>query len=239
MENNEEKICPHCGAVFTKQKLEEIANSDEWKCTIEKEVSPEHWKTCYFCDTDLVRKDNFSEETLNPEAVSYRQKKEKIAKGLKSAITYFPSYQLDVFCVIITIIMTIASVSSYKQNFIIFLSILFFTIPTYLFTIVCIYTAVRDYILMKKDPDSYNKYMEITSEKKKQEEKQKSKEREEAIIDERLKKYMLEHPQCPTCGGYDTHKISLTARTVSAGLIGVASPYVGKTFECNDCGYKW
>lgn len=46
-------------------------------------------------------------------------------------------------------------------------------------------------------------------------------------------------PKCPTCGSTNIKKISGTRRWLGVGLFGIASSDVGKTRECNDCGYKW
>ena len=46
-------------------------------------------------------------------------------------------------------------------------------------------------------------------------------------------------PKCPTCGSTNIKKISGTRRWIGVGLFGIASSDVGKTRECNDCGYKW
>lgn len=46
-------------------------------------------------------------------------------------------------------------------------------------------------------------------------------------------------PKCPTCNSTNIKKISGTRRWLGVGLFGIASSDVGKTRECNDCGYKW
>lgn len=46
-------------------------------------------------------------------------------------------------------------------------------------------------------------------------------------------------PKCPTCSSTNIKKISGTRRWLGVGLFGIASSDVGKTRECNDCGYKW
>lgn len=46
-------------------------------------------------------------------------------------------------------------------------------------------------------------------------------------------------PKCPTCGNPNIKKISATKRWVSTGLFGLASSDVGKTMQCENCGYKW
>lgn len=46
-------------------------------------------------------------------------------------------------------------------------------------------------------------------------------------------------PKCPTCGSTNIKKISGTKRWVGTGLFGLASSDLGKTMQCNSCGYKW
>ena len=46
-------------------------------------------------------------------------------------------------------------------------------------------------------------------------------------------------PKCPTCGSTDIEKIGMMGKMLSTELFGLASSSMGKTFECNDCGYKW
>ena len=46
-------------------------------------------------------------------------------------------------------------------------------------------------------------------------------------------------PKCPTCGSSNIKKISATKRWVGTGLFGLASSDIGKTMQCEDCGYKW
>jgi len=46
-------------------------------------------------------------------------------------------------------------------------------------------------------------------------------------------------PKCPTCGSTDIKKISGTKRWLGTGLFGLASSDLGKTMQCNSCGYKF
>lgn len=46
-------------------------------------------------------------------------------------------------------------------------------------------------------------------------------------------------PKCPTCGSTNIKKISATKRWVGTGLFGIASSDMGKTMQCEKCGYKW
>ena len=46
-------------------------------------------------------------------------------------------------------------------------------------------------------------------------------------------------PKCPTCGSTNIKKISGTKRWFSTGILGIGSSDVGKSMQCNSCGYKW
>lgn len=46
-------------------------------------------------------------------------------------------------------------------------------------------------------------------------------------------------PKCPTCGSTNIQEISGTKRWLSAGLFGLASSDVGKSWKCNNCGSKF
>lgn len=47
-------------------------------------------------------------------------------------------------------------------------------------------------------------------------------------------------PRCPTCGSEKIHKISTANKVVRAGLLGIFSlGQISKTFECDNCHYKW
>ena len=46
-------------------------------------------------------------------------------------------------------------------------------------------------------------------------------------------------PKCPTCKSTKVRKISGTKRWLGTGLFGLASSDIGKTMQCDNCGYKW
>ena len=46
-------------------------------------------------------------------------------------------------------------------------------------------------------------------------------------------------PKCPTCGSPDIKKITGGKRWITTGIFGLGSSNLGKTLECNNCGYKW
>lgn len=56
---------------------------------------------------------------------------------------------------------------------------------------------------------------------------------------ERVKREEATRPRCPTCTSTDIRKIGTAERGVSAVTLGVMSNKVGKTFQCNHCGYTW
>ena len=46
-------------------------------------------------------------------------------------------------------------------------------------------------------------------------------------------------PKCPTCGSTNVHPISTGKRAAGFLLAGVFSSSFGKSYECDDCKYKW
>lgn len=47
-------------------------------------------------------------------------------------------------------------------------------------------------------------------------------------------------PKCPTCGSPDVARIALASKGIAALTFGLFSVgYLGKTYECNNCRYKW
>lgn len=46
-------------------------------------------------------------------------------------------------------------------------------------------------------------------------------------------------PHCPNCNSTNIKRISTTSRMLSGLTLGILSSNVGKTFKCNNCGYKW
>ena len=59
--------------------------------------------------------------------------------------------------------------------------------------------------------------------------------RKEHVAEEK-QKYI---PKCPTCGSPDIKKITGGKRWITTGIFGLGSSNLGKTMECNNCGYKW
>lgn len=46
-------------------------------------------------------------------------------------------------------------------------------------------------------------------------------------------------PKCPTCGSNKVEKISTTSKVVGFATVGVFSSNFGKSYKCDNCGYKW
>lgn len=46
-------------------------------------------------------------------------------------------------------------------------------------------------------------------------------------------------PHCPNCNSTNIQKISMTSRAISGLTFGILSSSIGKTYKCNNCGYKW
>ena len=45
--------------------------------------------------------------------------------------------------------------------------------------------------------------------------------------------------KCPTCSSSNVKSISSSSRILSAGLFGLGSNKINKSFECKTCGYTW
>lgn len=46
-------------------------------------------------------------------------------------------------------------------------------------------------------------------------------------------------PKCPTCGSTNVHPISAGKKAVGFLTVGVFSKNFGKSYECDDCKYRW
>ena len=46
-------------------------------------------------------------------------------------------------------------------------------------------------------------------------------------------------PKCPTCGSTNVRPISATKKATGFVLAGVFSSNFGKSYECENCNYKW
>lgn len=58
----------------------------------------------------------------------------------------------------------------------------------------------------------------------------------------RIKKQLAQKanvPKCPTCGSTNVHPISDGKKAVGFLMMGVFSKNFGKSYECDNCKYKW
>lgn len=46
-------------------------------------------------------------------------------------------------------------------------------------------------------------------------------------------------PRCPTCGSTNVHPISTAKKAFGFALVGLFSSNLGKSYECDNCKYKW
>lgn len=46
-------------------------------------------------------------------------------------------------------------------------------------------------------------------------------------------------PKCPTCGSTNLSRLSGVGMITMFGGFGVTDGNAGKTFKCNNCGYRW
>ena len=49
----------------------------------------------------------------------------------------------------------------------------------------------------------------------------------------------IHKPSCPNCGSTNIKKITASSRIVSGLVLGILSSNIGKTYQCNNCKYKW
>lgn len=83
-----------------------------------------------------------------------------------------------------------------------------------------IQTASRSVEEYQKVLDARSAYWQMQSEKLKAEE-------------------ALKHPKCPNCGSTNTQIISALNRAISIRTAGLASPIIGKQYECKNCKHRW
>lgn len=46
-------------------------------------------------------------------------------------------------------------------------------------------------------------------------------------------------PKCPTCGSTKVHPISAGKKAIGFAMVGIFSKNFGKSYECDDCKYRW
>ncbi len=69
---------------------------------------------------------------------------------------------------------------------------------------------------------------------------QREKEERERIARNRAGLNPLDNvPKCPTCGSRNLSRLSGVGMITMFGGFGVTDGNAGKTFKCNNCGYRW
>lgn len=67
-----------------------------------------------------------------------------------------------------------------------------------------------------------------------------NREREERIRQSNnSQRVIINRPKCPLCGSTNIGPIGAVERGLSVGFLGVASPTIGKSYECRSCHYRW
>lgn len=46
-------------------------------------------------------------------------------------------------------------------------------------------------------------------------------------------------PKCPTCGSTKVHPISAGKKAISFAMVGIFSKNFDKSYECDNCKYRW
>lgn len=46
-------------------------------------------------------------------------------------------------------------------------------------------------------------------------------------------------PKCPTCGSTKVHPISAGKKAIGFAMVGIFSKNFGKSYECDNCKYRW
>lgn len=46
-------------------------------------------------------------------------------------------------------------------------------------------------------------------------------------------------PKCPTCGSTKVHPISAGKKAIGFAMVGIFSKNFGKSYECENCKYRW
>ena len=71
----------------------------------------------------------------------------------------------------------------------------------------------------------------MNDERRTQEERRKNAEAQREIL--------ARMPKCPLCGSTNIGPIGAVERGLSVGFLGLASPTIGKSYECRSCHYRW
>lgn len=59
------------------------------------------------------------------------------------------------------------------------------------------------------------------------------------LIDKPQTQQSTNIPKCPTCGSTKVHPISSGKKALGFLTVGIFSSSFGKSFECDNCKYKW
>ena len=90
------------------------------------------------------------------------------------------------------------------------------------------YTKKRsDYQFSKENPSAYRKN-KIADQDIKQ-----------AADMQRVNNVLQNQIKCPNCGKTNVSKMSVVGKAVSIGAVGLASNKIGKSYNCDSCGYMW
>lgn len=88
-----------------------------------------------------------------------------------------------------------------------------------------------------KDPIRANLYKRLSDAERRG--KEDTRQRIDAALAETTRYAYQNLPKCPNCHSTNIAPIGTMRRIASVELMGLASPTIGKSYECNSCGYKW
>lgn len=110
------------------------------------------------------------------------------------------------------------------------------------FSIVIFYTSFKNYKRILKIYKEETDDWESTKSKRKQELIEQFKNMDETDKQNTISSIRASRPckpKCPTCGSEEVHLISAEEKVIGFAIVGVFSSNMGKTMECESCGYKW
>ena len=65
------------------------------------------------------------------------------------------------------------------------------------------------------------------------------KKKEEKEIQQKIELKKSQQLHCPNCNSTNIKRISTSSRMLSGLTFGILSSNIGKTYQCNNCKYKW
>ena len=80
---------------------------------------------------------------------------------------------------------------------------------------------------------------EYNEQKSQQEYKALQRKAQQKMIEKEQIEKQQNTPKCPTCGSTKVHPISTAKKATGFVLAGVFSSNFGKSYECENCKYKW